>query len=261
MKTTVESTRRIELKFLLNFHEYHSFRERLTFYASRDSHATANGKYPVLSRYYDTPDLEFFRDKLEGEYTHIKIRTRCYSRSLTASQKMFLEAKIKLNKRQMKVRIPFNCSGTAGEDGTGNHGSNSLGDHNVAASILRSGHEDLLFFEEFCSRKMLQPTCNVYYDREAFSLTSGTQKIRLNFDSNLLFLHRNEVTVKDELIESRQMLHPGTVLLEIKHNQSALPGFLQQELHGIQASLTSYSKYANSIGLLQNLTQSFGSPL
>jgi hypothetical protein len=225
------------MKFILSFSEYYSFRERLSFYATRDEHGQKNGKYPVFSRYYDTHDMEFYFDKMEGEFDHIKIRTRAYTSSLDHPEKMFLEAKVKMDKRQIKVRLPYNPQ-------TG-----------IEEAIANSGHPDWTFFQEFCGRKVLRPTCNVYYEREAFSLQSGTDKIRLNFDSNILYLHKDENTINSKLLETRQILNPEEILLEIKHSSTVMPPFLQQELHNLNSQVTSFSKYANSITLLKNLIQ------
>lgn len=227
---------RIEMKFLINFSEYYSFRERLAFYATPDTNGQKNGRYPVFSAYYDTHDLEFYHDKIGGEYEHLKIRVRGYSKSLEKAQRLFLEAKVKHDIHQTKIRLPFNAN------------------RDISSAINDSGHEDLAFFQEYCGRKELRHTCNVYYEREAFSLSSGVDKIRINFDTNILYLHRNEFEVTDTHMDTRQLLAPQQVVLEIKHSSSDLPIFLKQELHHLTASLTSYSKYANAVYKLNKLT-------
>jgi SPX domain protein involved in polyphosphate accumulation len=234
------SMHRIEMKFIISFAEYYSFRERLSFYATPDAHGQKNGRYPVFSSYYDTHDLEFYNDKIEGEFEHLKIRVRGYAKSLELAQHLFLEAKVKNSNRQTKVRLPFSLN------------------REVASSINESGHKDLVYFQEYCGKKELRHACNVFYEREAYALTSGVDKIRINFDTNILYLHRDELTVTGEHIETRQLLAPGQVVLEIKHTSTTLPQFLQQELHHLQTSITSYSKYANAIYRLGKLTDITG---
>ena len=49
--------------------------------------------YPVLSAYFDTSNLDYFYQKINGEFDHTKIRLRTYDRKFTHGTKVFLEAK------------------------------------------------------------------------------------------------------------------------------------------------------------------------
>jgi len=234
---------RIEMKFIVPFADYFSFRERLKFYATRDLHSLESGQYPIFSTYFDTHDLEFYHDKIEGEFEHVKIRLRGYAKSLAESEVVFLESKIKHNKFQTKIRVPFQFG-------------NQL--DKLESSLLESEHPDLSFFQEQCGKKSMRPACNVYYNREAFSLKCGFDDIRINFDTDILYLHRNEQTVQPIHFETRQLLVPGTVVMEIKHSDFSLPSFLQKELNQMDTSITTFSKYANSVDRLLKFTDFSG---
>ena len=63
-----------------------------------------NGGYPVSTIYYDTPTLDFYYDKVNGEHTHKKARLRTYGKEIFEGP-TFFEIKYKSNEDQIKKRI------------------------------------------------------------------------------------------------------------------------------------------------------------
>lgn len=218
---------RAEQKFIIDFNQYHIFREYVRFVGSVDSHRQCGNSYPVFSQYYDTKDLDFFYDKLNGEYEHIKVRKRQYSRILDLSEDSFFEGKLK--HKEMIRKIRFQTKDLKNID------------------IKHKMEYD--FFKWILSKKQLYPTCNVFYIREAYFIPHGTEMIRLNFDSNLLYLNTNQNEVTDELYRSRRCeSHP--IILEIKSSSVALPRTLTELLLKTAVRKTRFSKYASCISHL-----------
>ena len=74
---TLRSFNRFELKYLASQRLAERLREELTARLDADLHSSA-GSYPVWSRYYDTEDLRFYWEKIEGIRFRRKLRIRHY---------------------------------------------------------------------------------------------------------------------------------------------------------------------------------------
>lgn len=229
---------RTETKFLISTSQKIYFEQWLRALFKTDAHGV-EGRYPVLSRYFDTPNLEFFYQKIEGEYFHVKLRARRYSQSLLEGSPLFLESKIKQNIAQTKIRIV---------------------DHENKGYLLdptrwhESMDRDREYFLEWRSRHRLTPTVHVFYHREAFELEDPEQgKIRINFDTDLTPLFPFEMRVTEDLAHARALLEPGEVLMEIKHAGGDLPPMIAAECQALGVSQTTYSKYANCLLALDQM--------
>jgi hypothetical protein len=219
------------MKFLLHRDSYHILRDTLRHWGRPDKYAGKTGAYPVFSQYYDTQDLRFFYDKMDGEWEHIKVRVRQYSQEFGKAGLAFLEAKIKHNFWQSKIRIPVDDV-------------KLLRRPDKWSRIDKPGMD---FFVATQAMTPLSPVCNVYYEREAFSIQDGVDTIRFNFDTNIAYLYADEKKVTRETLERRRMLKEVGCVLEVKTQKERLPDFLQAELRHVGARLTTFSKYTTAI--------------
>lgn len=224
-------TGRIEMKFLLRRDEYEILRDTLRHWGQPDPYAGDNGVYPVFSQYYDSGELRFFYDKINGEWEHVKIRVRQYTNRFGLAGLAFLEAKIKKNNWQKKLRIPVDDVKLLSK----------------AEDWSKIDHPDIDYFTAAAAILALAPVCNVYYEREAFLLYDGPVPVRVNFDTNIAFLYASEKTMSADMLEDRRMLKEYGCVLEVKTESERLPRFLQGELRQVDARMTTFSKYTTGV--------------
>ena len=96
---------RFELKYLLTLPQAERFKTALRAYLVPDEHGNGNGRYPLSSLYYDSPDLRCYREKVDGLKFRRKLRIRLYGDSLTNETPVFVEIKQRLDRVTQKRRI------------------------------------------------------------------------------------------------------------------------------------------------------------
>lgn len=222
---------RIEMKFLLRRDAYLILRDTLRHLGTPDRYAGSTGVYPVFSQYYDTEKLGFFYDKMDGEWEHVKIRVRQYAQEFGKEGSGFLEAKIKHNNWQNKIRIPVD----------------DVRRLKYASEWDKIDHPEMEYFVGTNLESELMPTCNVYYEREAYTMHEGVDTFRFNFDTNIAFLYPRETTMTSELLDRRRMLKEHGCVLEVKSATERLPRILQHELLQVGARITTFSKYTTAL--------------
>jgi hypothetical protein len=229
---------RCEFKFLLSYAQYCYLNAIVKQTLIGDKYSIKNNKYPVFSIYFDTPLREFYHQKINGELNHLKVRLRCYSTELTPVSQVFLEAKIKKDKIQRKIRIKL---------------------PNI--QYLKNPQEwknsklpEMEFFIPLAAQHQLRAACSIYFEREAYVSNLSDQSLRINFDTNLFALLEAETSIKN-LKESRRLLPQGFVLMELKCNSPKLPLFWADILRTINVKLVQYSKYAEGMSRLDQLKQ------
>lgn len=210
---------RFERKFVITHKEYHMIAPTIKHLSLVDSHARNKSRYPVFTRYFDTPDRTFVQQKVEGEFEHVKIRMRSYSSRWHNHGPYFLEAKLKEKDCQHKVRIKIS----------------DLNDY--------SQNPEYLKIQNVIYDRALEPSCNIYYEREAYELNSENLKIRINFDHNICALFPEELSMTPHLLNERQLDHGEHILMEIKCSNIEFPNSLSQILGLLDTKIISFSKY------------------
>ena len=221
---------RNECKFLLNYDQHRLLKNRFDLLFRQDRYAQKGLKaYPVLSAYFDTSDLDFFYQKINGEFDHTKIRLRTYDRKFTAGAKVFLEAKLKWADQQEKVRISLDFE------------KNLLN----PLKWYYLGRDKVMKLLQFFGD--LEHICNVYYERQAFEGMFETGMVRLNFDSNLLVLPKDQIGVEPGSLAEHRIIPHDHVVCEVKTDLGIMPEIIKEELRLVGASQTRISKYAESL--------------
>ena len=82
---------RFELKYLIRFPDFRVIRERMSAVCRTDSHAVEGHSYLIRSIYYDTANLNFFQEKIDGVGRRKKVRIRFYGNEKIEAS--FLEIK------------------------------------------------------------------------------------------------------------------------------------------------------------------------
>lgn len=207
---------RYEKKYQLTPWQMTLLKDRLEFLSCLDPYCKNGRPYDVLSLYFDTPQMTFYWQKVEGMERQLKFRLRSYNRSLVDYKNLKLEYKEKYQNLQYK-------------------GSRALHVIEGTAAHLTKTFSDKLPLRFQKIAAALTPVVKVYYQRLAYYIPFENEKIRINFDFNINSFYPNEP-------EFIQYSH-GPVVLEIKSQKLENPWWLDNELVTIGANRTSFSKY------------------
>ena len=222
---------RYERKFILTLEDYEVIKERAFFMGAIDPHAKKENRYPVFTRYYDSEQKEFFTQKIEGEFSHLKIRERVYATCWQKGAGRFLEAKIKTRDEQKKIRIPYD----------------------EQKGYTSSPYFN--YFQNILSKKNLSLTCNIYYEREAYLIPTLWGEVKINFDHHICALLPSELIMTKKLLSKRCLDEGRHILMEIKHRNNQLPEVITAMLKRLDTKMVSFSKYAWGLEYLENLEE------
>ena len=211
----------------------------------KDPYTDKDAKTPILSLYYDTPDLLFYNEKLDGIMTRNKIRLRVYDYSFKNDIPCFLEIKQRFGDKVRKVRVYRDKLDQSLLD---------LDNWSFEKKIEND------YFGELCSRYKLRPVAQVFYIRDAYQATVETD-VRVTFDSSLMGFRPDEVISRD-LIESNthSLMSDEMCILEIKNNSHHLPRWLLDgiiKLGLVQRSIPKYITAVEKLGI-NNITLNSG---
>lgn len=205
------SFRRYELKYLLTYKEAALIKNYLQHLLKPDPYVNSEDSYKVTSLYFDSPDLQFYRESEAGVKKRVKVRHRYYNND---KEHIFWEIKRKDSFIVNKNR----CLAIKPED-----------DFVSQLKLLEVRH-------------LLKPVVWISYDREAFVSTGNY--LRVTFDTNLAarkanFLDLNESTDLTPILSN-------SVIMEVKFN-GTLPYFMINLLHHYSLIPQAISKYRLAI--------------
>jgi hypothetical protein len=171
---------RREYKYLAPVEIIDDLRSTMFPYVELDKYAAIRPQkeYTVRSIYYDTLDLDFYYEKLEGIKNRNKIRIRCYN-ELNNQNIAFLEIKRRLENFIDKHRSPTIFENLDDLFYTGD----------IQSYILQKDFDSMdnakrFFFQVY--KNFLKPISLIVYDREAF-FSKFDSNIRITFDKNLRY--------------------------------------------------------------------------
>ena len=227
---------RFELKYVADRRLVDAFRHELPDKLARDPHGV-DGFYPIWSTYYDSPDLRFYWEKIDGEKFRRKLRIRHYGtpEELTGDTPVFVEIKQRVNRvtQKRRVRLPY-------ED----------------ALQLCAGHPPAVFdpqdagvmdeIEMMVRQNMLRPTTVVGYVREAFFGRDEDSGLRVTIDSRIRGRDRDLDLRWPGEGQNRYIIPPHLSVVEMKVNER-VPYWLTELIARHNISLIRVSKYCQSI--------------
>ena len=228
--------KRREYKFLIHKEKLTAFRKAIAPYLQLDKYSArkSDHRYTVRSIYYDTRQLEFYREKIEGIKIRKKIRVRGYD-GRDDHQYLFLEIKRKENDRIFKnrSRVQFNKSDSLKDLVERTHSKQD-----------EKNEEDAARFFYNVARYNLHPTVLVTYDREAYfcRYRSG---LRLTIDQEL---RSKPMPAFADLFDESSLNYvmPNHAILEIKFYRG-LPSWLQKVITQFNLSRQAISKYTTCL--------------
>ncbi|QQS35386.1 MAG: polyphosphate polymerase domain-containing protein [Ignavibacteriales bacterium] len=201
---------RYEYKYLVASDKLEEFRNAISPFFRVDEYAEGRTKqeYTVRSIYYDSPNLDDYRDKIEGLKIRKKLRVRAYNEA-KPDNLVFLEVKRKYENHISKNRAPLLYV-------------------NLEEVLTRIDYTDLLlkkrgyltteddaakFFFHY-RNKFSIPVVLVVYDREAY-FSKFDSTLRITFDKNLRSLPFPTVDDIYNDASLKSAMH-GYFVLEIK---------------------------------------------
>ncbi len=226
---------RLEYKYLVPAGRLADLRRAIRPFVEPDAFMkiTAKAEYTVRSIYLDTPDLECYREKLEGVSLRKKYRIRGYDR-LQPDSAIFLEIKNKIYNHISKNRAPLQWCNLNHVLQTGQYAPFLL-----SKEINGPEHKSANYFLFHYHRKNLRPVILIVYDREAF-FCKFDRSLRLTFDKNVRSI---PCSVYDFHKGPLRYAFSQYFIFEVKF-QGSVPGWLQTIIHLFDLHRSAVSKYA-----------------
>ncbi len=228
---------RVEYKYLVPLELLSRLRGLMMPYLETDPFALRfpERQYTVRSLYYDTSQLQYYHEKIEGIRNRKKLRIRCYDDQQPDSV-AFLEIKRKSDASVSKDRAPLYFKNL----------SSLMSDGEVSRHIMdldghEAGTDNARKFLFHINKRGLNPVVKVVYDREAF-FYKFDRSLRITFDKNLRGSLQTSI---DSLFLERNMIYPlpGHFILEIKAH-GLYPEWLNYLIGHFHFQLQAISKYA-----------------
>jgi SPX domain protein involved in polyphosphate accumulation len=231
---------RFELKYILPVSQCARIIDELRYHIPPDRHGGERG-YPLVSLYYDSPQLDCFWAKIEGIRFRRKVRLRIYPGDDIRQVKTgSIEIKQRINKTVQKRRLelPLDqarrlCMGQLAFEGL-----DAL-DTQVANEVT------------YLSRMLdLRPTAITAYWRRAFEGQEENAGVRVTFDTSVAS-RIHALTVNAPAV-NRLILPADHCIMEVKADDR-VPEWATSLLARHDCQLNRISKYCAGIAQLHNL--------
>lgn len=234
------SLNRTEYKYLITLDDRDQFESDLDERLVVDSLASADGCYPIISEYFETPDRQCYWEKQRRLNSRRKIRVRIYG---TEGGKIpptgFIEIKHKHFGVGAKRRL-FLPVEEAIEFAKGNY--EPL--RNAERDWSRSQRMIIAELFDLIERRNFEPAIQLRYDRKALMTPDG--QLRITFDtglrcrSNLLDLEPDDQRFEDYIIP------PEKSILEVK-SIGPVPFWFREYASEIKLVRRSFSKFCTAM--------------
>ena len=239
----MEPSERYEYKFVLSPEQRAALLEILSRELLADTHGGSAGWYPIVSLYYDTPDLKCYWENWRDLPSRRKLRVRVYGSSDGAiAPTSFIEIKHKDfsrgTKRRIQTALPHALAIARGEtvDANFNH---------AEQTAVQEVHR-LVQEEHF------RPTLLIRYQRYAYFLhtpnVAPADRLRVTFDQNIATRAHDLIPQPDDQNFSDYILPKGHCVMELKGRQ-AVPFNFVHALTKLQLKPRQFSKYSEGIRL------------
>lgn len=228
---------RFERKYLVPYHQLDALRARVLPFVLPDVHTRPNaGGYPeytVRSIYFDTPQLEAVRDKVEGEESRRKLRIRGYEQA-SPEAPVFFEIKRKIGEKIMKQRAAIPASKL----------SEVLESGDFEAALLHPAdqtRDDASRFFFHLHRHHMSPVNRITYEREAY-IGKFNPGLRVTFDKNIRSKLFPELT---DLFGEDHSSSPWKAhfVLEMKYFDPPMPSWMRSITEEFELEAEALSKY------------------
>ena len=234
----VRSFNRYEYKYVLRQDQALALLADAAAFTRPDPNDPEGAGYPVHSLYWDTPDLAFFWEKLDG----IKVRRKLRFRHYAGGDEVFVEIKQRIDRTIQKRRARMPRAAAERLFAPGALAALASGEREAHAET-----DDPVLHEalSLCARQRLAPTIAVAYRRRArFGLWEPD--LRITFDTHLVYDTTGLAIGAEVTGDARAILDPRLCVLEIKFDDR-VPIWLVRlvEHHGLE--IRRFSKYCAAV--------------
>lgn len=230
----LHSFNRYEIKYLLPSDRVPELRAELTRRMDADSHG-ADGGYGVWSTYYDTRDLRFYWEKIEGLKFRRKLRVRHYGDRFSVGDDttVHVEIKQRVNRvtQKRRVALPYRLA-------------RELCDGRRMVEHDRSQRAFLEEVLELVSMLDLRPVAMTGYQREAFVGRDADVGLRVTLDHRVRGRDRDFHFAAGA--ENRLIVPARLSVVEFKANER-VPYWLTDLAARMSMSVVRVSKYCQSV--------------
>lgn len=225
---------RFELKYLVPVERIPELRDELRRRMDPDPHSPPGG-YSVWSCYYDTTDLRFYWEKIEGLRFRRKLRVRHYGDPAAAGEDSPVQVEIKqrVNRvtQKRRIEVPYGAALRLCDD----------------RRTIEHGPREAAFVREvleLVTRLGLRPVAMTGYQREALAGRDADTGLRVTFDRRVRGRDRDFHFAAPA--ENRFIVPPRLAVLEIKANERT-PHWITDFAARRELSLVRVSKYCQSV--------------
>lgn len=234
----LHSFNRYELKYLVPAEQIPAIRQELTDRMERDPHAGERG-YGVWSVYYDTDNLRFYYEKIEGLKFRRKLRIRRYGETggadepLTADSMVSVEIKQRVNRvtQKRRVMLPYNLA-------------LDLCDRRQRVEYPGADQSFIDEVLDLVIRLDLRPMAMTGYRREPYVGTDADLGLRVTLDHRVRGRDR-DFDLRAET-DSRYIIRPDLAVMEVKVNERA-PYWVTDMAAHHDLQVQRISKYCQSV--------------
>jgi hypothetical protein len=227
----IDTLSRYEMKYLVATARVPDLMEEWSAYTQPDPHAEGEWGYPIYSVYWDSEDLRFFWEKVEGVKYRRKLRFRRYG----DHPDVFLEIKQREDRTLQKRRVRWPADRMECVFGDGRVGVN----WDEASSDPVATEAAIMI-----DRYRLRPRVSVKYRRRAL-FGAFDRGLRITFDGRVQY-HTAHLSVRRAFDTGRYVIDPRVTVLEIKYDRR-VPSWLTKAIcrHGLK--LVRMSKYCSAV--------------
>lgn len=245
----METPERYEYKFLLNQEQRSALLEFLAHELLPDTHGGSEGWYPIVSLYYDTPDLKCFWENWRNIASRRKMRVRVYgSKDGIIAPTSFIEIKHKAYGRGVKRRVQMSLEKALALA----RGETVEGDFTHAERTTLAEVKNLVETEGF------RPSILMRYHRYAYFLHSPevepSKRLRVTFDDNIAARFDDFTPETDDRNFTDYILPEGHCIMELKGSEP-VPLNFTHTLTQLKLAPRPFSKYLAGIRLGQTKLQ------
>ncbi|MBM3991196.1 MAG: polyphosphate polymerase domain-containing protein [Planctomycetes bacterium] len=223
---------RFEQKYLVRIDDARALSAELAGFAEFDPHSGPQG-YSIHSQYWDSPELRFFWEKLDGQKFRRKLRLRRYAQGDEA----FVEIKQRIDRTVQKRRARRTVAELV-----------ALFERGSIDAELEREETDPVVREALvlCREHRLAPKIAVSYRRQAWFARFETD-LRITLDTRLMF-DEHALDLARPFERGSWILPPELAVLELKYNQR-VPLWLVALAKKHRLELVRFSKYCAAIDL------------
>ncbi|MEV4492327.1 polyphosphate polymerase domain-containing protein [Micromonospora coxensis] len=232
--STLHAFNRYEIKYLVETTKVPALRAALAARMARDAHGGDRG-YGVWSVYYDTTDLRFYWEKIEGLKFRRKLRVRHYGdRSrVTDDSAVHVEIKQRVNRvtQKRRIAVPYRTA-------------RQLCDERTTIPHEESQRGFVEEVRELVDGLDLRPVAMTGYQREAFVGEGADLGLRVTLDHRVRGRDRDFHLGADA--ENRLIVPASMSIVEVKANER-VPYWLTDLAARAELSVVRISKYCQSV--------------